>query len=39
MTKQVEVFTDGSCLGNPGPGRIWHRFALQTERKAARKRL
>lgn len=20
MTKQVEVFTDGSCLGNPGPG-------------------
>ncbi|WP_241574814.1 ribonuclease HI [Rosenbergiella nectarea] len=20
MRKQVEVFTDGSCLGNPGPG-------------------
>lgn len=20
MTKQVEIFTDGSCLGNPGPG-------------------
>jgi ribonuclease HI len=20
MTKKVEVFTDGSCLGNPGPG-------------------
>ncbi|MDV7105057.1 ribonuclease HI [Vibrio sp. TH_r3] len=20
MAKQVEVFTDGSCLGNPGPG-------------------
>jgi ribonuclease HI len=20
MTKHVEVFTDGSCLGNPGPG-------------------
>lgn len=20
MLKQVEVFTDGSCLGNPGPG-------------------
>ena len=20
MTKHVEIFTDGSCLGNPGPG-------------------
>ncbi|WP_340621379.1 ribonuclease HI [Xenorhabdus siamensis] len=20
MSKQVEIFTDGSCLGNPGPG-------------------
>ncbi|PHM69147.1 ribonuclease HI [Xenorhabdus kozodoii] len=20
MNKQVEIFTDGSCLGNPGPG-------------------
>lgn len=20
MLKQVEIFTDGSCLGNPGPG-------------------
>ncbi|MFD2180331.1 ribonuclease HI [Veronia pacifica] len=20
MVKQVEIFTDGSCLGNPGPG-------------------
>ena len=20
MTKKVEIFTDGSCLGNPGPG-------------------
>ncbi|SJN55077.1 ribonuclease HI [Vibrio ruber] len=20
MAKQVEIFTDGSCLGNPGPG-------------------
>ncbi len=20
LTKQVEIFTDGSCLGNPGPG-------------------
>jgi len=20
MKKQVEIFTDGSCLGNPGPG-------------------
>ncbi len=20
MRKQVEIFTDGSCLGNPGPG-------------------
>ena len=20
MTKLVEIFTDGSCLGNPGPG-------------------
>ena len=20
MTKQVEIYTDGSCLGNPGPG-------------------
>ncbi|MGX8894813.1 RNase H family protein, partial [Enterobacter cloacae] len=20
MHKQVEIFTDGSCLGNPGPG-------------------
>lgn len=20
MTKEVEIFTDGSCLGNPGPG-------------------
>lgn len=20
MMKQVEIFTDGSCLGNPGPG-------------------
>lgn len=20
MTKQVKIFTDGSCLGNPGPG-------------------
>lgn len=20
MIKQVEIFTDGSCLGNPGPG-------------------
>ena len=20
--KQVEIFTDGSCLGNPGPGGI-----------------
>ncbi|MGF1693753.1 ribonuclease HI [Photobacterium kagoshimensis] len=20
MTKQVDIFTDGSCLGNPGPG-------------------
>jgi len=20
MTKQVEIFNDGSCLGNPGPG-------------------
>lgn len=22
MQKQIEVFTDGSCLGNPGPGGI-----------------
>lgn len=20
MRKQVEIYTDGSCLGNPGPG-------------------
>ncbi|TGQ24555.1 RNase H family protein, partial [Mesorhizobium sp. M4B.F.Ca.ET.214.01.1.1] len=20
MTKQVEIFTDGACSGNPGPG-------------------
>lgn len=20
MLKQVEIFTDGSCTGNPGPG-------------------
>lgn len=20
MTKKIEIFTDGSCLGNPGPG-------------------
>ncbi|HDR1496545.1 TPA: ribonuclease HI [Pasteurella multocida] len=22
MQKQIEIFTDGSCLGNPGPGGI-----------------
>ena len=22
MRKQIEIFTDGSCLGNPGPGGI-----------------
>lgn len=22
MLKQIEIFTDGSCLGNPGPGGI-----------------
>ncbi|OTQ06736.1 ribonuclease HI, partial [Gilliamella apicola] len=20
MLKQIEIYTDGSCLGNPGPG-------------------
>ncbi|MFN7097001.1 MAG: RNase H family protein, partial [Gammaproteobacteria bacterium] len=20
MTKQIEIFTDGACSGNPGPG-------------------
>jgi ribonuclease HI len=22
MLKQIEIYTDGSCLGNPGPGGI-----------------
>lgn len=37
MTKQVEVFTDGSCLGNPGPGGygIVLRYK-QTEKKLSK---
>ncbi|MFA0440048.1 ribonuclease HI [Vibrio sp. 10N.286.49.C2] len=37
MTKQVEIFTDGSCLGNPGPGGygIVLRYK-QTEKKLSK---
>lgn len=22
MSKKIEIYTDGSCLGNPGPGGV-----------------
>ena len=28
MLKQVEIFTDGSCLGNPGPGVTVRYYAI-----------
>lgn len=28
MLKQVEIFTDGSCLGNPGPGGYGASYAI-----------
>jgi ribonuclease HI len=33
MTKQVKVFTDGSCLGNPGPGGYGIVFQYQQTEK------
>ena len=28
MRKQVEIFTDGSCLGNPGPAAMALFYAI-----------
>ncbi|MEX6001078.1 RNase H family protein [Providencia vermicola] len=33
MTKQVEIFTDGSCLGNPGPGGMVFFFVTNNMKK------
>lgn len=33
MLKQVEIFTDGSCLGNPGPGGYGAIYAIADARK------
>lgn len=34
MQKQVEIFTDGSCLGNPGPGGYGVILRYQQHEKA-----
>ncbi|MCX7554083.1 ribonuclease HI [Marinicella sp. S1101] len=33
MTKKIEIFTDGSCLGNPGPGGWAALLSFQGKRK------
>lgn len=33
MAKQIEIFTDGSCLGNPGPGGIGILLRYKTTEK------
>lgn len=33
MLKQVEIFTDGSCLGNPGPGGYGAILAIAEKKK------
>lgn len=33
MTKHIEIYTDGSCLGNPGPGGYGAVLIYKTHRK------
>lgn len=33
MTKKIEIFTDGSCLGNPGPGGWAALLSFQGKRR------
>ncbi|MGL4914671.1 MAG: RNase H family protein, partial [Aeromonas allosaccharophila] len=33
MLKQIDVYTDGSCLGNPGPGGYGAVMVYGTHRK------
>lgn len=39
MSKQIEIFTDGSCLGNPGVGGIGILLRYQQHEKNHLKRL
>ncbi len=39
MNKQVEIFTDGSCLGNPGPGGYGILLRYQQHEKKIERRL
>ena len=33
MTKEIEIYTDGSCLGNPGPGGYGATILYKSHRK------
>ena len=37
MSKQIEIFTDGSCLGNPGAGGIGILLRYQQHEKTISK--
>lgn len=39
MQKQIEIFTDGSCLGNPGAGGIGAVLRYKQHEKNALQRL